>query len=350
MGACRHQLGMALPGAIAVATVLLLLGTAIWQYGTSDRIQVYRTERRIQAHYLARSGAEAAADYLLQNRDLAEQFVGYGSEAFALGQGQVQVLIYGDHRTEIIIESSGTVDDVTETVRLSLNSVSVFDATAFGNDIHIEGQATEIRGNVVYTDSISGAWEVVVDGEVHHDPELVYPDADFPADEELEDFGTLQGDFVLDVDGRASSAVFSGQDELTVKLGDEEGDPEDRILKVDSFSCTGQAAVVLEGRGRFLLYVTEEFRGGGRFITTTSEASVIVFLAEDATFDLAGTPEFTGAVYGPKATVDLTGTSVLRGSVISRHLITGGNLTFEGTVVDSADLDLDRYTRGRWHP
>ena len=347
MDAYRRQLGMALPGAIAIGVVLLLLGTAIWQYGMADRLQVFRTEKHIQAHYLARSGAEAAADYLLYNRHLAPSFIGQASEVFSVGQGQVQVLIYGDHRTEIIIESSGTVDDVTETVLLSINSVGVFDAAAFGNDINIIGEAAEIRGNVYYTDSITGAYDVVVDGEV----ELVdyeYDDPEFPDDGELQDFGSIQGDFVLDVDGRASSAIFSGQQELTVKLGADE--PVDRILKVDTFRCTGQAKVVLEGKGRFLLYVTEAFRGGGSFVTTTDEAWFIVFLAEDATFDLNGTPEFTGGIYGPKATVDLSGTSVFRGSAITRHLIAGGNLTFEEHLVDSSDLDLDVYTMGRWHP
>ncbi|MFO8060427.1 MAG: hypothetical protein R6U70_07225, partial [Bacillota bacterium] len=308
MGAYRRQLGMALPGTIVVAVVLLILGTAIWQYGMADRLQVFRTEKHIKAHYLARSGAEAVADYLLHNQEAAGDFIGYASETFSLDGGEVEVCVYGDHHNEVIIESSGTVADVTETVLLSLNSVGVFDVAAFGNDVVINGVAAEIWGSLIYVDSISGDWESVVHGEVAQD-DRVYPDPEFPDDDELTDLGAIKGDFLLETDGRATSVSLSGKDELVVKLGDE-GEPSDRILKVDSMECTGQGTVILEGDGRFLLYVTDSFKGGGTFITTTDDAWIIVFLAEDATFDLAGTPEFRGAIYGPKANVDLSGTSV----------------------------------------
>ncbi len=55
----RDEKGAAMIVALLVMVVLLLLGTALWQYSTSDTIHVAMDEKRMQAYYLARAGADA---------------------------------------------------------------------------------------------------------------------------------------------------------------------------------------------------------------------------------------------------------------------------------------------------
>lgn len=56
----RDEKGAAMIVALLVMIVLMLLGTALWQYSTADTIHVARDEQRMQAYYLARTGADAA--------------------------------------------------------------------------------------------------------------------------------------------------------------------------------------------------------------------------------------------------------------------------------------------------
>lgn len=53
----RNEKGAAMAVALMVMLVLTLFGTALWQYSMADTIQVARSEDKLQAHYLARSGA-----------------------------------------------------------------------------------------------------------------------------------------------------------------------------------------------------------------------------------------------------------------------------------------------------
>lgn len=55
----RNEAGLAMPLALMVMLVLSLLGTALWQYSMTDLQHVSIDERRTQAFYLARAGADA---------------------------------------------------------------------------------------------------------------------------------------------------------------------------------------------------------------------------------------------------------------------------------------------------
>ncbi len=56
----KDEKGAAMIVALLVMVVLLLLGSALWQYSTADTIHVAMDEQRMQAYYLARAGADSA--------------------------------------------------------------------------------------------------------------------------------------------------------------------------------------------------------------------------------------------------------------------------------------------------
>jgi type II secretory pathway component PulK len=72
----KEKRGSAIITVLIVMGVLTLLGAAILQYSVNDNLQVHNDEKRMQAHYLARSGAEAVANYIMNHSDEVDELVG----------------------------------------------------------------------------------------------------------------------------------------------------------------------------------------------------------------------------------------------------------------------------------
>jgi len=123
----KNERGTALPMVLVVMIVLSLLGTALWQYSTADTMQVTADEKKMQAYYLARAGAEATAQYIRNNPDSASTlindqktdpvYMSDGTDDF--GNGTYEVDVTGDPNN-ITIESTGTVTNVKQTVVIKL--------------------------------------------------------------------------------------------------------------------------------------------------------------------------------------------------------------------------------------
>jgi len=54
----ENQKGFAMPLALMVMLLVMVLGMALWQYGTSETLQVARAEKNMKAYFLARSGMD----------------------------------------------------------------------------------------------------------------------------------------------------------------------------------------------------------------------------------------------------------------------------------------------------
>ena len=65
----QNEKGFAVPLALMVMLVLVLLGTALWYYSTSETLQVARAEQDMKAHYLARSGMDITQETLRRERE-----------------------------------------------------------------------------------------------------------------------------------------------------------------------------------------------------------------------------------------------------------------------------------------
>ncbi len=136
----RDEKGAAMIVALLVMVVLLLLGTALWQYSTSDTIHVAMDEKRMQAYYLARAGADATLEIWMQSdnesRPSGESEPVYFDEdqgSFTsdyienAGKFVVTINTNGDVTS---IESIGTVDDISQKV-----TVNVSAASQYGHDL-----------------------------------------------------------------------------------------------------------------------------------------------------------------------------------------------------------------------
>ncbi|MEW5922009.1 MAG: pilus assembly PilX N-terminal domain-containing protein [Bacillota bacterium] len=123
----KNEKGLALPLVLIVMLILTLLGTALWHYSTSEAMQVSQYEKRLQAHYLARSGAESLAawinDHIAAQPEKVAALLAKSSLPVSLGNGTFAVSLEGT-LNHITVKATGKVGNVEETVTIILNFTS----------------------------------------------------------------------------------------------------------------------------------------------------------------------------------------------------------------------------------
>ncbi|PKM83453.1 MAG: hypothetical protein CVU88_02860, partial [Firmicutes bacterium HGW-Firmicutes-13] len=117
--------GVALVTVLLVMTVLTLLITALCQYSIADALHAVRDEKRMQAHYIARSGAAATAAWLNSvSKEERLSLADKTSETQAFGNGTFTVSVYDISESQITMKlkiiSEGIVDGVKDIVNIIL--------------------------------------------------------------------------------------------------------------------------------------------------------------------------------------------------------------------------------------
>ncbi|WP_027365947.1 pilus assembly PilX N-terminal domain-containing protein [Desulfotruncus alcoholivorax] len=126
----RDNRGIALPLALMVLFVLSLLGVAAMQYSMAQAKSVAQDERIMQAYYLARSGADATAQFIKDNYrsnpDAVNSLINKISDRIQLGAGEFQVEVIGSLVDGVIsgpvrVKSTGYVGVVQRVVNTTLS-------------------------------------------------------------------------------------------------------------------------------------------------------------------------------------------------------------------------------------
>lgn len=346
----KDSKGMALPLVLITMFVLTILGTSLWQYSITDTIHVARDQRKMQAHYLARSGAEMIANHILRNPEEAAGLIGASKSApVILEEGSFEVEVYGVLNDEIIIESTGRVGDINQTVVLTILNTGIFgDFALFASSISLSGNAARIYGDVVFTDEDGDDFKesIIKEGEIIHDPHRYYPPAEFPEGLPPRDDIHMTSSGVTEYvyeHGEYDSIVTRGGT-LNFELNG------DLNIYAHTFEASGNGEVTLTGSGRLLLF-TDNYLGGGNFTMNPdpdSNVSLVVFVSPGGLFNMNGTPNFSGAVYAPEATVHFSGVTTLTGSVIADDITGGGKITVIYEDINSDGLPINTFTMGTW--
>ena len=121
----RNEKGVALPLVLIVMIVTMLLGTALWQYSMTDITHVSKEEKKMQAYYLARSGAELIADLKGEGTYTITENTPYN---FTFDGHVINVVVGNDNGNDIIT-STVTIGGITETLILNiLNDVEYWES------------------------------------------------------------------------------------------------------------------------------------------------------------------------------------------------------------------------------
>jgi type II secretory pathway pseudopilin PulG len=107
---------------LMVMVVLLILGTALMSTSVADNRFAAKNEDRIQAYYIARTGAQAVAEYIIHGE--ASEIIGKTSEPNTqIGGGSFTVTVEEDADNNVYnIISVGEYNDTTQTAKIRISS------------------------------------------------------------------------------------------------------------------------------------------------------------------------------------------------------------------------------------
>ena len=130
-----NQKGSILITVLVVLLCVTVLGAALGTLAFNDQKQTLRQQKKLEAYYLARSGADAVAAYLLANQDEIPSRIGQITQS-ELGNGRFEAKVTNGDNGMILIESTGFVGDYSDKVTLSLvrdfnSKMPVFDMAVF---------------------------------------------------------------------------------------------------------------------------------------------------------------------------------------------------------------------------
>jgi len=320
----NNEKGYTLVSVLLVVLLLVILGGAyIVVMGSEVRQSVVHSDR-VQAYYYARSGAEAASDWVIANHRTELKNVGNTKTLSSnFDQGNIQVNIdvssWGDdHR--IKISSTGTYRDRDQKVVFNMLRSSLeglFDKAVFSvKDLDLDKAQAYIHGDVETKGVVFNPENVLPAPGSEEEPIIVensereYPSPDFP--------GLTEPGSSISLNNKQSATISSDGYYENISLNPgatliiEVPENEVRIIEVGYIDSKGEIEIV--GGGSVYMFV----HSGMEIRTPHTESSEFVLVIADGSYLTVQTPGagFFGYVYGPNATVNIQAHGVIEGAII----------------------------------
>jgi hypothetical protein len=342
-GSCminKTNKGYALGLVLIVMAVLSILGAALLNISVSENKQVIYQEKSKQAYYMARSGADAMASYIIQNvsnPSLIQSVIDKTSTHSGTGgidsnNFKVKVTKIGSTLENLLINSTGIVNGVPDAnVSLTLKHVvspilnyGIYTNNNLTTPKNITGDIGSNSGVVGFNGSYSGnitlgpgaTTSYAGPGTVTHLSEPI----PFPLiNESL---------FTVPYDGTSTIDLAAG---------------EKRYMWVNNLS-----QLTVSGNGQLHLLVKNSFTLiGNNSVVSQGSAKIFLYYNKTDTIDFKGTPSFNGVIYAPNATVDCSGNGngTFNGSLIAKAY-NGGNSNASQYVYDPTLKATDLVVNG----
>jgi Tfp pilus assembly protein PilX len=361
-----NQRGIVLPIIMIIMLSLSVLGLsslAVWNFNSRSTVL---EKNQLKAYYIARSGSEATASYILSNPDAltmknyVDQLVGHESSAVPLGDGTFKVYVTRANNL-INIKSVGTVGSVSRTSTITLNettttsssislsstldmalfsigAISMNNGTVTGNvgtNSTANGGVTltgnpKINGNVVIGNggviNANGTSPVVskpsnggpfitgtITSQTANRTYTLPTFPDFPSN--LTSNGSLttvwwpNSTSYITADGQYTDITVPSN--LVIDVGSGQ-----RYIRVNNLNVAG--SLTLTGSGTLYLYVANTFTlgGSGSINLSGDPTKLIMYYKGSSTLTLAGGTNFYGTIFAKTSNVTLTGGGGLHGNLI----------------------------------
>lgn len=343
--------GMVLVLVVMIMAVLMLLGTALMAVGISESKMSSLEENHLKAHYIAQSGVDIAAKYIMDNPQQAVTLFLNKSTAITgnLGAGTFSAALSGD-TTKMKITSVGVLssENARETVYLELASIA---------------NSNMLFENLVYTGSALDLDKVNCTGPLQSAGTITYPTKDingnlYTSAWPVKPYQAMNmAPFIIPVYDNKDSLLLPNNGTATINSPAEYTDitvPNGATLTLDASASDGQILEIVVTNlynkgdikitgGKVILFVrqTLEIQTSGNlnnFVRDTppsSPGNLAVFLGD---FDRVGNCLHEGScviqagqgiggfIYGPKAEVYTdSGNVTINGAIICETFTANNN-------------------------
>jgi len=339
--------------------VLMLLGTALVQYSVADSQHVSRDEKRMQAYYIARSGADAVAEWIINDpspdasTNRAKSLIDatdsntnqFGSGS--LGAGTFEIDVTGSSTGTTLIKSTGFVGDTKKKVTVSLYKRNVYENVIYANKVVDLQNNSLIKGDIQAGEDIIGATENI-DGKWFIESSF-YPDKTFPTLPFNDPFNITSNPETI-TDEHSYGEIQLNNETLIFNTGA----GEDGVLRVVVNKLTVNNGILkVEGNGKLELYINDLFDFKGEIFSPVDK--FYIFGAEDCDISLqTGNNVFNGYIYAPKADIEYK-SGIYTGAMIARNadVGSGGEVIYNGDgaphiMPEDLGLGFIGHKRGLW--
>jgi|GEM_PF-2310477 len=366
----KGEKGSSLVMVLIIMGVLTILGAVFQFFSLTEHQQVVNDEKRMQAYYLARSGAEAVADYIIKNPDDVDELLGEESDPVDLSEGSFKVKVTEINPEKpdegLLIESTGNVDGFERTVKLQLlpyGSHGLGDFALFCNSgLNAHNHFTVMGDGDVGTNaedpgSIEFHNQININGKIlvpNGDPNIVtgnveigrlaskvtFAIPDFPNFPKLVSNSPIRlnsDKLKIEEDGDYGS-IKSGKNEslsLEIHVGDKDNV---REVVVNELTADKDLTIELVGDGRLKLYVKSLLRAGKTCnINDGSVNALTVYMGNNSEIQFINDGVFKGTIFFKnKGNITIT-KMVIYGHIISagkEELVINGhnNTTINGII------------------
>lgn len=315
----KKNSGSALVTVLVVMMIMMVLGTSILSLSVNENRFAKSNENQLQAYYVARSGAQAIAEYMIQDGGAnAASLIGKTSDVNSqVGGGTFQVTVAEEVATNsVIITSVGNYEGKKETVkvRLAKSNVSLFDNAILAlKEIEANnGQGTVITGSVSSMGGISliDLNKAVATNGINPPPDITLPTIVPPATYHTV-LGNQTAALTINVTGGETKNVFAQS--LNFKNG--------------GLTVSGNGVVHLYVQGN----ITLDTKG---FLTAGNDAQLYVYvIGADTTITLQGCGSSNNVgIYAPNSILTWESAqpgSIFNGLIICEEAILKNNLDIQ---------------------
>lgn len=335
---------------LIVMMVLIILGTALISLSLADLNQSLQQEQKTGAYYLARSGADAVATYIINHPHELSDFLNLGVDevSFEKGRFEVKVTKQGD---QILINSTGFYGRQIETVSLTLLTVSqgltpdmaVFSLAGMTMkdkaEISSGGTNSILPGSVSFYDSarVNGDFYIGLGGDPWQvinkplPPHINKPVINLPRARQytLPSFAIFPEDLpgrptlsinnvrqssIIDEDGHYNRVTVKNDGILTVNVGSGV-----RRIRINRLVLENDARVLISGTGTLNLYVEEEVTMKNNAVVHKDgdPDQILIFYRGTETLNLQNNSHLSGSIYSVTADVTVKDNFVMTGGIIA---------------------------------
>lgn len=329
----KDQKGMTMILTLIVIFVFTILGVALWQYSSSNTLQVQKAYKQRQAYYIARSGIEALSSHILKSpntvalKNSLDLVMNTTSSPISIGEGFCRVTM---NRIDNVInlKAVGTIDGESAVAELEIKEKvttgfpsPVFKNVIFSDDsIALNGTVDVIGGTLEATGGvkINGVTDPTsIENSVKNYPKIIYP-----SNLSLTVQNVPNGNTLL-IDSNSLYKSITVEEDGILKFQLNGGD-----LKVVIDSLTVRGEVILNGTGRLLLYVKNLETLGNGEINLVNESqpitSFMVLMPDNGVFKVK---RFRGLLYGPGSSITLLENGSFRGALVGGKVVNSHNTT-----------------------
>ena len=223
----RSDKGYSLPAVIVISFILMILLVAVIKISTAETTFAAKYEDKVQAHYIARSGAHSVAEYMLNDPGNASNIIGKGPSVLntQIGGGSFIVSVE-EVSNNVIITSVGEYNGVQQTVRVRVSSTAAGVGGIFNHALvakegiavaNASGSGIDITGSI---STQSGEIDLGTHGHVSGgaivDPTLIFPPIVQPPDRTPpfnydQTYGTINNDLTITSNETAPTYVYASR-------------------------------------------------------------------------------------------------------------------------------------------